>query len=181
MAVTLSFASSNIFLSGVLTTPYSAPNAQWAISFNVEDPPVPLVPTAMGFDVDFTDFSYTLDGNFVGVTPQAIRFFSTDVGGMFDIDFIAAGSPDLDPVTGLALTGPVLYSGPIDSPTLTIGSFLAGSGVFWYESSAIQPLGGTSWTVSDPVAAPEPGTADEIGLSLVVLLGFLAPRRFRRS
>ena len=158
MAVTLSYAGSGIFMSSVPVTQFSRPDAQWSFFFNVDTPVTALAQTDMGFDVNFTDFSYMLDGVSIGITPLDVRLFPAEIGGMFDIDFVPGTDLDLDPVTGLAFTGPGLFSGSISAPVLLEGQFTATGGTFYIDPAPVQFLGGTVVNVTDPAQAPEPGS-----------------------
>ena len=136
---TLQFAGSNVFASDV------------------------HVVTDVGFDVIFSNFTYLLNGVAIPVSPQ-IRFFASDLGGMLDIGFSNTADADMDPVTGLAFIGPVMFTGSTSAPVLQSGAYFATGGAFWVDSSAVALLSGTVVAV-EPVSdtsVPEPDTLVEI-------------------
>lgn len=154
-AATLQFVGGNVFPNTVPTTSFTAPSANWSFSFTVDSQSNSLIGTDAGFDVNFSNFSYSLNGAAIQAAPQ-IRFFCSLYGGMLDINFVSGPDPDMDPVTGIALTGPSMFSGSTSAPTLLAGSYTASNGTFWLGSSAVQPLGGTVVNVIGSALAPVP-------------------------
>jgi hypothetical protein len=94
---------------------YTAQNGSWAFSFDVDKNP--LVATFGGpfFLTEFFNWSYQLNGVDTGLTPFDIVFFCDCADGMFEIDF--------DSNDFIGFTGPEMFTGPLDSPTMLSGSF----------------------------------------------------------
>lgn len=157
-AAALQFVGGNVFANDAPITGFTAPGGVWSVFFTVDSLPAPLISTDIGFDVIFSNFTYSLNGAVIDVTPR-IRFFSSDYSGMLDIDFVSGANPDMDPITGMSFTGPSMFSGSTSAPTLLEGSYTASNGTFWVETSAVQPLGGTVVSLADSASVPEPDTA----------------------
>jgi PEP-CTERM motif len=155
---------------------FSGPNETWAFSFVADSNPTPLSDVGMGgFNFAFSDFSYTLDGSPVAITPTFIRFFSGTNFGGFAICF--DGTIFATCTEGLATDGPQMYTGTTSTPTLTPGAFLQ------YGLGAL--VGGTTYGEANPTtlvatAVPEPSTV----LPILIAMGLLAlggRRRYWRS
>ncbi len=178
----LQFVSSNVFPGDMPVSDVTAPRAVWSVSFTVDDHPIPQVATDAGFNVIFSNFDYSLNGDPIPVTPQ-IRFFTSDFGGMLDVGFSNGAEADIDPVTGLAFIGPMIFTGSTSAPILQAGSYTATGGVFWVASLPAESLSGTVVTagkLSDP-AVPEPDTGIEVlGAGLCFVTAAVA-RRARKS
>ena len=83
----LTVSVSGQFGSGVTADQLAAPDATWAISFDVASNPVAANTDAFSFDAPFSDFSYLLNGSAVALSPQSIRFFESGDGGLFTLFF----------------------------------------------------------------------------------------------
>jgi hypothetical protein len=119
----ISYSDSGTFSSSVPSSTFSAPSETWAFSFQADNKPAVSDVGMGGFDFAFSDFSYSLNGSPVAITPTFIRFFSGGNGGGFEICFngttVATCSDDLG--TGFFTTQ--MYSGPTSAPTLLPGPF----------------------------------------------------------
>jgi hypothetical protein len=84
---TLYVQASGEFTSGVTADDMAVPGDTWLLSFDVDSNPVAGNPDSLGFDAPFSNFTYTVGGSPVSVTPGEIRFFTSDNGGLFTIYF----------------------------------------------------------------------------------------------
>jgi len=124
----------------------------------------------MVFSPVFSNFSYTLNGSPVVVTPTSLSFFNAASGGGLGFCFINTPSP----CTALSLnnTGaPQMYTGPESAPTMLAGTFTL---------PTTFAVGRTLYTEPDTTvqaALPEPSTL----LTLVAgILGLGGRRLYRR-
>lgn len=116
-----------------------------------------------GFDFAFSDFSYTLDGSPVAITPTFIRFFSATNGGGFEICFNGTTPSTCTDGLGTATFGwPQMYSGMTSAPTLSSGAFtqdfaaIVNSNVYVQADTTVQ-------------ATPEPSTLLPLAAGLLAL------------
>jgi hypothetical protein len=117
-------------------TSVSAPFETWSYSFTIDrNPSVSNVSPNVGFDAAFSNFTYSLNGLSVSVTPADIRFFTTSAGGLLDIDFVANPHPDTVPVTGFQIGDPAVFSGPTDAPTFAPNVYQPASITFFSTDS----------------------------------------------
>jgi len=122
-ASTITISASGEFVAGTATSAFSAPDETWAFSFVVDSmPAVSNVDPGNYFDVDFSAFTYLLNGSPVAITPEDIRFFSSSQFGGFSICFTAACSFFNSPTDGFSILGPQMYTGPESAPTMLTGS-----------------------------------------------------------
>src|ERR1700694_5989243 len=75
-AATIVYTDSGTFTASTPTTPFSGPSEAWAFAFQADSNPVVSPLGAGAFDFAFSNFSYTLDGSPVAITPIDITFFS---------------------------------------------------------------------------------------------------------
>jgi hypothetical protein len=162
-ASTLEVSVSGDFSSSDVAGPLVQPGDPFTMSFDVQSPTTPLggTVTSLSFDVPIEDFTYTLDGTPVSVTPSEITFDTLANGGLFNVTFGTGLNAE-----EFSFEGDQAFSGTTSAPTFSAGSFNV-----------------SSWTYSDPnnfdieapialnakfTQVPEPS-------SLVVILGgFLA-------
>src|SRR5262249_26239481 len=86
-ANTILYSDSGSFSGSTPSTPFSAPGQTWGFSFQADSTPPVLSFGNGGFDFAFSNFSYSLNGSPVAITPTAIRFFTAANGGGFFICF----------------------------------------------------------------------------------------------
>jgi MYXO-CTERM domain-containing protein len=139
---------------------YTAAGASWSFSFDL---PAPLDDL---FTSSATNFQYLLDGVAVSTTLDSIEFFSTDDGGMFDLNFADGNS--------LNLYGPQAYSSP--DLSLITGVYASNIDI---NAFAGPPDGIGSGVVTFSLVVPEPSSLASGGLALACLAG-LASRSRRR-
>jgi hypothetical protein len=131
---------------------FSGPSETWAFSFEADSNPVVSDTGMGGFSFAYSDFSFTLDGSPVAITPTFIRFFSGTNGGGFAICF--DGTTFGTCSEGLATDGPQMYTGLPSAPTLTPGTFVQdGLGVISDSITYGEPN-----TTLVGTAVPEPST-----------------------
>jgi hypothetical protein len=119
----ISYSDSGTFSSSTPSSTFSAAGETWAFAFQADSHPAVSEFGMGGFDFAFSDFSYSLNGSPVAITPTFIRFFSAGNGGGFEICFngttVATCSDELG--TGFFTTQ--MYTGPTSAPTLLPGPF----------------------------------------------------------
>lgn len=171
-ANTISYSSSGTFSGATPNSTFSGPSKTWAFSFQADSNPVVLEFGNGGFDFAFSDFSYSLNGSPVAITPTAIRFFTAANGGGFFICFVTPCGMGVFP-NGLTTGGTQLYSGPNSAPTLLPGPFPLPFAV------AVNSIGYNQADITlQAKVVPEPSTS----LMLTAgLLGFVGLRLFWRG
>jgi len=168
----LSYSNSGTFSASTPSDAFgfSGPSDKWSFSFKADSNPAPLSDVGMGgFDFPFSDFSYSLNGSPVAITPTFIRFFSGTNGGGWEICFNGASNATC--TEGLATDGPQMYTGTTSAPTLIAGAFTS--------TGVGASVGSTGFPFSQPnntmqaAAVPEPSTAllTLTALGLLVLGG----------
>jgi len=175
-ASTITISASGEFSAGTATSAISGPDETWAFSFVVDSmPAVSNVNPGNYFDVDFSDFEYSLDGSPVAITPEDIRFFSASQYGGFSICFTVACSFFNNPTEGFTfIEFPQMYTGSESAPTMETGEF--GPHVLYVFANSNQVYL-TAFQNVLAVATPEPSTLPTLGAG--ILLG-LAGRHLRR-
>jgi hypothetical protein len=127
-ASSLYISASGTFSASDSADTYVAPGKAFNFNFVVNSNPTPLNGSSLGFDVPVIQFSYTLNGAPVNVTPSEIRFNTLANGGLFDVTFGSGlNAAEFD------FQGSQLFSGTTTSPTFSANSFAV-----------------SSWTFSDP-------------------------------
>jgi hypothetical protein len=125
------------------------------------------------FDVAFSDFTYSLDGSPVAITPIDIRFFSASQFGMFEICFTTACSFFDNPANGFVFIGDQMYTGSESAPSMLTGTFTSEYAYAFADTTQIflKPT-----QTIQAVSTPEPSALQ------ISVAGFLlmAAGRFRR-
>jgi len=164
-AGTITYSVSGTYGSGVATNsllghPYTAPNAEWSLTFTVDQNPTPITSGADFFSVGWTGFSYTLGGVDAGLASSVteIDFSDTAQFGMFDVIFDSIDD-------SLGFSGPQLFTGTTAAPTMSIGSFVDNNsggelidGVFLGGTNLQSNAGVAVNGVLDAPGVPEPST-----------------------
>jgi hypothetical protein len=173
----VTISASGTFASGTASSTFSAPDETWAFSFEVDsNPAVSNVDLGNYFDVDFSDFTYSLDGSAVAITPADIRFYSLSQFGGFSICFTTACSFFNSPTDGIEVQGSQMYTGSESAPTMSTGTFTSTYLDAYVDTVEYnQPPHQTITAAA--VATPEPSTIPTIGAGLLLAL---AVRRLRR-
>jgi hypothetical protein len=164
-AATISYTDSGTFTPSTPSSAFTAPSATWAFAFQADMNPKVLEFGNGGFDFEFSNFSYSLNGSPVAITPTAIRFFTAANGGGF---FICIGPlPCGNGVfpNGMGTGEPQLYSGPNSAPTLLTGAFTSELGVVLNSTGYDQG----SNTLHATAVVPEPATALMLAAGFLVL------------
>jgi len=148
---------------------FSGPGIMWAFSFQADTNPALSDVGMGGFSFAFSDFSYSLGGSAVAITPTFIRFFSGTNDGGFAICFDGATFGTCS--EGLATVGPQMYSGTTSAPTLLAGTFVQdGFGVIAGSTSSNEP----NTTLVGSI--PEPSTFLTLAAGLLTLSGLRRSR-----
>jgi len=165
-AGTITYSDSGTFSASTPTTTFSGPSKTWAFSFQVDSSPVVSnFNLGMGFGPAFSNFSYTLDGSPVAVTPISLSFWNAAVGGGFTFCFIATPSP----CTALSLEnfvppGPQMYTGLESAPTMLTGGFTLNTTFAVGRTLYTQPD-----TTVQAAAVPEPSTLLTLAAGLLAV------------
>lgn len=130
-AGTLTVIGSGTFSSTAPNTIWSAPSSAWSFSFIVPEIPSVSNTDPFGFDITFSNFMYHLGTASVVTTPTRIRFFTTALGGLLNINFVdTSAPPDGDPVTGFEFGGAQAFSGLTANPTILTDAYPASAQFF---------------------------------------------------
>jgi hypothetical protein len=119
-ADTLVVSESGVFAANAPITAESAPNESWSFSFLISSTPVVNYVTNFGgpdcgFDTQFSDFNYTLNGAPVAVVGPDVQFFDSAVGGGGTVFFA-----DLD---NFQLFTAQVFTGTFENPTMVQGIY----------------------------------------------------------
>jgi|ERR1700733_3377440 len=173
-ADTISYTDSGTFSSSTPSSEFSGPSETWAFGFEADSNPAVSDTGMGGFDFAFSDFTYSLDGSTVAITPTFIRFFSAGNGGGFEICFNGTNVPTCTDGLGTGFSTLQLYTGSPSAPTLSLGTFdLDTFGVF--VNSTEFDLPDTTLQASSTV--PEPSTFLTLAAGLVAMGWRLRSRR----
>ena len=180
-AATLIVSVSGQFGSGMSADEFAAPDATWALSFDVDSNPADENTDAFSFDAPFSDFSYLLNGSAIAVSPESIRFFTSDDGGLFTVFFgPETGFFNGMPIPEFSFSGNQVFSGTTNSPTILPGSYPIADAT--YSDAANFDDEGASGTVTisspAPSVVPEPST---FALFLTALAIMCLGARLRRT
>jgi hypothetical protein len=112
-------SESGVFAANAPTTNESAPNATFSYSFLTSTTPVVNYTISFcgfvcGFDAQFSDFTYTLNGATVDTGTPDLTWWDTAAGGLIDVAF-ADGQ--------FSLFGSQAYTGLESAPTITPGIY----------------------------------------------------------
>ncbi len=176
----ITYSDSGTFSASTLSDAlaFSGPSETWAFSFQADTQPAVSDIGMGGFDFTFSDFSYSLNGSPVSITPTFIRFFSAPNGGGFEICFngTTAGSCTDALATPIFPGSPQMYTGATSAPTLIPGGFTTGAfDVLVNANPFTQP---NTTVLATVTGVPEPSTLWSVGAVLLALGG---RRLYRRS
>ncbi len=163
-AGTIMYSDSGTFAAGTASSAFSGSSINWAFAFQADTNPAVSDVGAGGFSFAFSNFSYSLAGSPVAITPTFVRFFSGTNGGGFLICFNGTTNGNFN--DGLGTFGPQMYTGLTSAPTLIPGSFP--QDVFNVRVNSNQ-YGQPSTTLV--AATPEPSTLLTLAAGLWVLGG----------
>jgi len=159
----ITYSDSGTFSAATPTTTFSGPNQTWSFSFQVDSSPVVSVNPGFGFSPAFSNFSYTLAGSPVAVTPISISFFNAASGGGFGLLFSNTPAPG----TVLSLNGsgsPQMYTGLDSAPTMLTGGFTVLTTFAVGRTLYAQPN-----TTVQAAAVPEPSTLLTLAAGLLAV------------
>lgn len=123
-AATISYTDSGTFSASTASSAFSGPSDVWSLSFQADTNPAALAFGNGGVSFAFSDFSYTLAGSPVSISPSFVRFFSAFNGGGFEICFDGTTVGTCTDALATATFGwPQMYTGMSSAPALTSGAF----------------------------------------------------------
>lgn len=123
-ATTYVVSSSGTFSNSTPTSSISAPGGTYSLSFDVSSNPVVSgVFIGNSFNVAYTDFSYTVNGNASTAPVGSITFYNSDISGLLTVCFISTCPGNSIPADGLVFEGAQAYSGSETYPTILPGSY----------------------------------------------------------
>ncbi len=145
---------SGTYSSATSNNTYFAPNGNFSLSFQVNNPPVVGNSGPTLFQTTYGASSYTLNGNPVALSGSLVFFYTAQ-----SLDFCFSSNTCQYQLVS-AGGSPSLFSGPPSSPTLVAGSYHVNQ---WFTavnnvSDGGSPSGGTITVTSTGAAVPEPAT-----------------------
>ncbi len=139
----MNFTITGTYLPNTMTTPFSAPNTPYVLTFTLPTTPDSVIPKSS--DVWGLNAAVTLNGtNFPN--SQAV-FFDAAADGGFDVclNQICTPHPNSPEIFWDIFTKPeLLYSGTLSNPTLMAGAYSVGVGSSYTltpEPSSLVPVG----------------------------------------
>jgi hypothetical protein len=157
-ADTITASAAGQFGAGVTADQLTASGGLWAFSFDLDSNPTAANTDAFSFDAPFSGFSYLLNGSAIAVSPDSIRFFTSDDGGLFTLFFgPETGFLNGIPIPEFSFSGAQVFSGTPASPTISPGSYSISDALY---SDAInfddEGASGTVFLTTTPAPVPEP-------------------------
>jgi hypothetical protein len=179
---------SGTFAASAPVTAESAPNETFSFSFIINSTPVINYVTNFtgpdcGFDAQFSDFSYTLNGSPVDVTDPGdgpdVEFFGSAFGGGAGISFADPYStaPDANNFFLYTAASTQFYTGTFENPTITPGDYALDPTQSLFETDY---MGTNATPISgdfDITATPEPSSFLMFGSGLAGLAVLLMRKR----
>lgn len=180
-AATLTVSFSGTYSATTPATAWTAPNATYSVTFNVNSNPTPnSYVTGSDFDAPVTNLIYTLNGNVVNVGTVDVAFYNLGLGGLIDVGFFGSAATNT-PLNGFELLGPQAYSGPEAAPTILPGAYTETRNTLYVASGPnAQTVGNVSITVG-PTPTPAPPSLLLAMAGFGVVIAYLVSRRLARS
>lgn len=179
-ADTLLVSASGTYSSSTPVSFFTAPDATWSLSFVIQNnPSVSNASFGAGFSPSFTDFSYSLNGSPLAITPDDVRFWHVPVNTPFILGLSICWNSSCVGGTdeGIAFDTSQLYSGSELSPAIVPGVYATSE--FFIDDGPSFGEPNTVLTIS-----PEPSTlllsAMGLGILAAVARGRALERRFQQ-
>ena len=171
-ADTLNVSVSGTFGAGVTTDAIAAPAESWALGFDVDMHPAPANPDVLGFDAPFSNFTYTLNGAAVAVTPEEVRFETTGDLGLFTVYFgPESGFVNGSPIPIFSFEGAQAFSDVTTAPTILAGIYPV-TDVLYTDASNFDDEGAggvVTISTSTVTGVPEPSTVGLLGSAMIAV------------
>ena len=183
-ATPLLVSAAGTYDSGTPVTFFTAPDATWSLSFEVDITPfIGFSSAGVVFSPAVTFFNYSLNGVPLGMTPSQITFWSVpaDTSSMLSLGICWEGFCGEEIDYGLAFDADQLYTGPESSPTIVRGVYPT-SGFTVEDGPNTYGEPNTTLTITDapPTNAPEPSGL-LLGVIGLVGLAVFAHVRYRQQ
>jgi hypothetical protein len=157
---------------------FTAPLETWSLSFLIDSNPTSSS-SSFGdfFTPAFSDFTYSLNGSPVAITPNQIMFRSVPANTPFILSFAVCWNTTCPGGTteGMAFDTSQLYTGSEFSPMIVPGVYATSEFFIDHGSSYLEP--NTSLIIAN---APEPSALLLSAIGLVALAG-VAHARYRAA
>lgn len=174
----ISYTDNGTFTSSTPNTPFSGPSETWAFAFQTDTHPMVLdsASEAFGFfDFAVSNFSYSLNGSPVAITPTFIRFGSSPDNGGWLMCFHGTTALCNAGLSTLG-AGPQMFSGNTSAPTLIPGAFTSDIFDVFVNMTSLFTQPNTT-VVATLATVPEPTTLLMVAASLALLGGRRLYRR----
>ncbi len=90
-ASSLVFSAAGTFSGNTPVSTFSQPDGTWSLSFDIaSDPAATNVSIGNGFDVNYSDLVFSVNGSTVTAPVSDIRLFNGAISGLFSICFTTA-------------------------------------------------------------------------------------------
>ncbi len=183
--VLIQYTVTGTFGSSVNSAPLSGPNGTYSMSFTLPQNPTPdyFDTTAGDFAISNVPINYSFQcqgcGSSTAFNGNAldVDFAGPSLGGMFAVELLTGGHDYF-----FEFSGPTIFSGTVDSPTLLAGGpFNVTGGWFELDDNEFVDLGSATVTATaQGVATPEPSTFALL-LTAMAALGAIAFVKSQRA
>ncbi len=176
-AAPITIQTTGTFSSSDTQNALASPGAPWQLSFTADNQPAATNIGTDGFDLPFSNFAYTLNGQTVAASPDSIRLYGAANNGLFTVFFGPESGVDASGgfIPEFTFSGPQLFSGFPANPMISSGSYSVSEWLYTDSMNYDDQLHpGTAVTVGAGTATPEPASV------ALVFSGFLLAYGYRR-